>query len=496
MRSIRTRTLALVLGLLAVSLATISWKSYKDAEHEIEELFDAQLAQTARLLEGMVAREMPRSARESLQRALDQATGAGDATRPGHRYEGKLAFQVWDDDGSVVLRSASAPADLVAGLPPAPVSALPGAAAPPPAATAHAAVRPLVGYHNVAVGDHRWRMFVLQDVRDALWIVVGEREDVRGELVGKIALRSLLPDLVGLPLLALLVWLAIGWSLRPLKQMAGLIKSRSPGNLSPLAFARLPQELEPMAAALNRLLQQLKALLEREKRFLADAAHELRTPLAVLRIHAQNAIDASNSADRAESLRQLVHGVDRSTRLAAQLLTLARLEPNAAQFSIEPLDLHVFVRNELAEIIPLALERGQTLTLLADETGDYRIDADRTSIGALVQNLVANAIQYTPDGGRVRVVLHGLPDRVTLHVQDSGAGVPDAMKAKLFGRFVRGEAGTGAGLGLSIVQRVVELHGGTITLDDARLGGLDVGVALPRRHAGATVDLARNSPGS
>lgn len=492
MRSIRTRTLALVLGLLAVSLAAISWKSYKDAEHEIEELFDAQLAQTARLLEGMVAREMPRSARESLQRALDQASGAGDAARPGHRYEGKLAFEVWDD-GGVVLRSASAPADLVARLPSAPgPDPLAGPAAS--VATAHAAVPPLVGYHNVAAGDHRWRVFVLQDVRDALWIVVGEREDVRGELVGKIALRSLLPDLVGLPLLALLVWVAIGWSLRPLKQMAALIKSRSPGNLSPLAFARLPQELEPMAAALNRLLQQLAAQLEREKRFLADAAHELRTPLAVLRIHAQNALDAPAASDRAESLRQLVHGVDRSTRLAAQLLTLARLEPNAVQLSIEPLDLHVFVRNELAEIIPLALERGQTLTLLADETGDYRIEADRTSIGALVQNLVANAIQYTPDGGRVRVVLHAAPDHVTLHVHDSGPGVPDAMKAKLFERFVRGEAGTGAGLGLSIVQRVVELHHGTIALADARLGGLDVGVTLPRRRAGPGNDVAQNAP--
>jgi len=277
--------------------------------------------------------------------------------------------------------------------------------------------------------------------------------------------------------------------------MAALIKSRSPGNLSPLALARLPQELEPMAAALNRLLQQLAAQLEREKRFLADAAHELRTPLAVLRIHAQNAIDAPTAADCAESLRQLVQGVDRATRLAAQLLTLARLEPNAAQFSIEPLDLHVFVRNELAEIIPLALERGQTLTLLADETGDYRIEADRTSIGALLQNLVANAIQYTPDGGRVRVVLHAAPDRVTLHVQDSGPGVPEAMKAKLFERFVRGEAGTGAGLGLSIVQRVVELHRGTIALADTRLGGLDISVTLPRRRAGAAVDVARNSSG-
>jgi two-component system sensor histidine kinase QseC len=323
-------------------------------------------------------------------------------------------------------------------------------------------------------------VFVLHDVRDEFWIVVGEREDVRGELVHKIALRSLAPDFIGLPLLALLVWLAIGWSLTPLKQMANLIKARNPDKLAPLVIAGLPQELEPMAAALNRLLQQLNALLEREKRFLADAAHELRTPLAVLRIHAQNAAGAPDPADRAEALRQMLHGVDRATRLAAQLLTLARLEPNAARLKLNELDLHAFVRNELAELTPLALERGLELALSADDTGDYRLQADATSLGVLLQNLVTNAIQYTPEGGRVQVLLKEAPDKVELHVQDSGPGVPEAMRAKLFERFFREGVGSGAGLGLSIVQRIVELHRGTLILGEAPLGGLDVQVHLPR----------------
>ncbi|KON79492.1 ATP-binding protein [Azoarcus sp. PA01] len=482
MGSIRTRTLVLVLGLLAISMGTISWKSYSDAQHEIEELFDAQLAQTARVLEGMVDRDMTPSARESLQQTLNQASSAREAKRPGHPYESKLAFQVLDDSARIVLQSASAPADLFARL----VSTLAAdrllQVAPPVAAPKLAASR-LVGYHNVPIDAHRWRVFVLQDVRDASWIVVGEREDVRGELVGKIAWRTLLSDVVGLPLLAVLMWIAIGWSLRPLKRMAALIKARNPDHLAPLVIDRLPQELEPMVAALNRLLQQLNALLEREKRFLADAAHELRTPLAVLRVHAQNALDAPDPADRADSLRQLVRGVDRSTRLVAQLLTLARLEPNAIELGVETLDLHVFIRNELAEIMPLALERGQELTFVADETGDYRGEADPTSFAVLLQNLVGNAIQYTPEHGCLRVTLHATPQTLTLHVQDSGPGVPDAMKARLFERFRRGDTGTGAGLGLSIVQRVVELHGGTITLGDAQFGGLDVRVDLPRHRA-------------
>src|SRR5690606_11016373 len=134
------------------------------------------------------------------------------------------------------------------------------------------------GYHDVVLDDHLWRLFLLQDREDDLWILLSERGDVRGELVGKIARRSLLPDLIGLPLLALLIWLAVGWGLRPLARMAQLLKSRDPDNLAPLLLAPLPQELEPVAASLNRLLQQVNQLVEREKRFIADAAHELRTP--------------------------------------------------------------------------------------------------------------------------------------------------------------------------------------------------------------------------
>ncbi len=159
-------------------------------------------------------------------------------------------------------------------------------------------------------------------------MLVGEREDVRGELVGKSPCAACCPTLIGLPLLALLVWLAIGLGLAP---AAATWRSRSrhamPENLAPLTLAPLPQELEPMVAALNRLLLQVNQLLEREKRFLADAAHELRTPLAVLRIHAQNALEAPAPADREAALRQLVGGVERATRVVTQLLTLARLEP-------------------------------------------------------------------------------------------------------------------------------------------------------------------------
>jgi two-component system sensor histidine kinase QseC len=235
-----------------------------------------------------------------------------------------------------------------------------------------------------------------------------------------------------------------------------------------------------MGAALNRLLMQVNQLLNQEKRFIADAAHELRTPLAVLRIHAQNALQAPDPADRNDALRQLGGGVERATRVITQLLTLARLDPNVVQLAMVKLDLLGFVRNELAELIPLSLDRQQELNLDADESADYQLLADGPSLDTLLQNLVSNAVQYTPPGGRIQVQLQAQADAVLLRIQDSGPGVEAALRDKLFERFYRQGSGQGAGLGLSIALRVVELHRGSISLNASPLGGLEVCVRLPR----------------
>lgn len=468
-RSIRNRTLVLVLGILLLSLSLISWQSYRDARHETEELFDAQLAHSARLVQGLVMREMEPQARQSLQAALDEAVNARrERGTPGHDYETKLGFQVFAADGSVLLQSAGAPQNALQQL-----LGNGGASAEP-----FAQLRS--GFHDAALDAHRWRLFLLQDRQDDLWVLVSERDDVRGELVGKIALRSLLPDLVGLPLLALLIWLAVGWGLRPLARMAQLLKNRAPDNLSPLLLAPLPLELEPVSASLNRLLHQVDQLLEREKRFIADAAHELRTPLAVLRIHAQNAQQAEDEADRAAALEQLVAGVDRTTRVVAQLLTLARLEPSARQLQLARLDLHMLACETLAELTPLALARGQELTLEADEKADFHLTGDAASLSTLLQNLVGNALQYTPADGQIQVRLQASAEHLLLEVADSGPGVPAELRAQLFERFFRQGGGQGAGLGLSIVARIAELHGATVELLDSPLGGLLVAVRLPR----------------
>ena len=479
-RSIRNRTLVLVLGTLLLSLSLISWRSYRDARHEIEELFDAQLAQSARLVQGLVMREMSPWDRRALQTALDAAVNARrDQGVPGHDYEGKLGFQVYTEDGQVLLQSAGAPADALQQL-----------LSPAKVVPAQPFSQLEAGYHDVTLGGRAWRLFLLQDPEDHLWVLVSERGDVRGELVGKITRRSLLPDLFGLPLLALLIWLAVGWGLRPLARMALLLKSRDPDNLAPLLLAPLPRELEPVAASLNRLLLQVNQLVEREKRFIADAAHELRTPLAVLRIHAQNAQQADSQADRDKALRQLIAGVDRTTRVVTQLLTLARLEPRAQQLRLAPLDLRALARETLAELTPLALARHQELTLDVDEHADFLLSGDAASLATLLQNLMSNALQYTSPGGRIEVQLRAATDQLTLEIADSGPGIDIALRPQLFERFVRLGDGEGAGLGLSIVARIAELHDASVELLDSSLGGLRVVVRLPRRAEKSTPTAA------
>lgn len=484
MRSIRARLLVLLVLLLGVSLALISLKSYGDARHEIEEVFDAELAQTARLLAGMIGGDLSPASRAALQAALDEAVAqrAADAQaqqRLGHPYEGKLAFLVFDAAGKPVLRSASAPESGTDGMLADEVA--PGAGLGAERMSALARLDP--GFHDLVLEDVQWRIFKLHDAPDDQWVVVGERADVRGELAEDIALQGLLPDLVGLPLIALVVWLAVGWGLRPLREMEAMLRARDPDNLAPLLVAPAPAELAPIVAALNRLLLQVNELLEREKRFLAYAAHELRTPLAVLRIQAHNAATAPDAADRAAALRQLDRSVARATRVVEQLLTLARLEPGSTRVDLQSQDLLVLVRAQLAELTPLALARGQELVLEADTAQDFHAMVDANALAVLLQNLVGNAVQHTPEGGRIRVRLEAAAAGVELRVQDSGPGVPPALRERVFERFFRQGAGQGAGLGLSIAARIVELHRARIGLRDSPLGGLEVSVGFRKGEA-------------
>lgn len=453
MTSIRRRILALVLSLLLLGTALISLFNYLDSSHEVEEVYDAQLVNTARLLQGVMRTPLPSAERSELYAAFNSALGQAGQHKPGHPYESKLAFQVWGPTGEVLVRTASAPQ-----------------LAEPP----HQA-----GFADIDLGPHQWRGFLLIDEQQGVRIWIGERDDVRQELVASIVRHTLLPNLIGSVVLAAFIWWAIGWGLQPLRNMAAVIRARHADSLDPLQLQPLPSELEPMQAALNRLLAQIDQVLERERRFIADAAHEMRTPLAVLRVHVQNATQARDEAERQQSLGYLLGGIDRATRVVNQLLTLARMEPLIERGEMAQVDVLALVRETLAELTPWVLKQGLELDLEAGE-GDYHLNADPGSLGIALQNLVTNAVNHSPAGGRLHVRLSADAQRLLLQVEDQGPGIPAEDLERVFERFYSRGTVQGAGLGLAIVQSIARRHAGQIRLRNLDSGGLQASLELPR----------------
>ncbi|WP_223480309.1 MULTISPECIES: sensor histidine kinase [unclassified Pseudomonas] len=440
MTSIRRRTLTLIIGLMLAGLAVISLFNVHDSNHEIAEVYDAQLAQNARLLQGVMRMPLASQEHADLYQAFNTALGEAVPRGDGHPYERKIAFQVWSPKGEVLVHTASAPSF---GTPPN-----------------------TPGFSDVVdLNNRHWRAFVLEDKQNGLRIWVGERDDVRADLVDRIVRHTLWPNMLGSLILAAMVWLAIGWGLKPLADMAATLRARHSGSLEPLQMTPLPSELEPMQAALNRMLAQIQDVLGRERRFIADAAHEMRTPLAVLRVHAQNLLEAGTENDRRESLEHLIAGVDRTSRLVNQLLTMARLEPKTAAKIPPPIDLTATVRESLVQLTPWLLSKGLELVFDADDgIGPVRIDS--ADIHIALNNLVTNAANFSPANGLISVRLERKEDRYELSVEDEGPGIEESERNRLLERFYSRGNGQGAGLGLAIVKAIADRTGGEIKLEN------------------------------
>ncbi|MBN3865608.1 two-component sensor histidine kinase [Pseudomonas frederiksbergensis] len=446
MSSIRRRTLTLILGLLFVGLLIMSVVNLHDSNHEIDEVYDAQLAQNARLLQGIL--RMPMASKEHAERyqAFNQALSLATPKVDGHPYESKIAFQVWNLQDVLLVHTASAPSFTS-----------------PPSKS---------GFSDVVdLKNHKWRAFVLDDTQYGLKIWVGERDDVRADLVDRIVRHTLVPNLIGSLILAAVIWLAIGWGLNPLANMAATLRARHSGSLEPLQLMPLPTELEPMQAALNRMLAQIQEVLARERRFIADAAHEMRTPLAVLRVHAQNLLEAGTEEERRDSLEYLIVGVDRASRLVNQLLTMARLEPQADAPPLQSIDLAATVRESLVQLTPWLLSKGLELSFDISD-GAYQVKADAAAINIALNNLVTNAANFSPEHGVITVCLENGEGHFELSVEDQGPGIDEAEHDRLFERFYSRGNDQGAGLGLTIVQTIAARLGGRIRLENRPSGGL------------------------
>ncbi|OOG14366.1 ATP-binding protein [Pseudomonas sp. C9] len=446
MTSIRRRTLTLIISLMLAGLAVISLFNLHDSNHEIAEVYDAQLAQNARLLQGIMRMPMAGKDHADLYQAFNQALSEAEPRVDGHPYETKIAFQVWNRKSEVLVHTASAPSFNA-----------------PPSIT---------GFSDVVdLNNRHWRAFLLVDKQNGLRIWVGERDDVRSDMVDRIVRHTLWPNILGSLLLAAMIWLAIGWGLKPLVNMAATLRARQPGSLEPLQLTPLPTELEPMQAALNRMLAQIQEVMGRERRFIADAAHEMRTPLAVLRVHAQNLMEPGSEEDRRASLEHLISGVDRTSRLVNQLLTMARIEPQAETRPPAAIDLTATVRDSLVQLTPWLLSRD--LELVFDVSDDINlVKVDPTAIDIALNNLVTNAAKYSPAHGLITVRLTKKENCYELSVEDEGPGINEEDHDRLFERFYSRGNDQGAGLGLTIVRAIAERFGGQIELENRTPTGL------------------------
>ena len=446
-RSLQGQLLAWVLGVVAcvwLATAALTWIDVRD---ELDELLDGHLAQAAALLVAQQAGEV-----DDENRTLDAPTL--------HKYAPQVAFQVFHE-GRLVLRSANAPTSPMV----------------------EPERRFKSGFRTVRSEGIDWRVFAARGAERDVQVYVGEQLASRASILWAVLRSTLWPMAVALPLLALVAWWAIRRGLLPLRRLGGILAARQAQSLQPVRLEGSPAELNPMVEALNGLLQRIGTLVAAERRFTADAAHELRTPIAAIRTQAQVALNEGDGALRRHALQSALEGCDRATRLVEQLLTLSRLDSEATA-TWPAADLAAVARQVLADMAPRAVAKGQVLELEADE--HCTVATDGTLLAVLVRNLVDNAVRYSPAGARVRVRVQRQAGRVVLRVEDSGPGVAADVQARLGQRFFRpaGQVETGSGLGWSIVRRIAEVQGMDIEVGrSVALGGLAVQVSAPAAAA-------------
>ncbi len=438
MRSLRARLLVWLLGGVLLVGAAGGWFVYRNALVEADAFFDYHLRQTALLLSDQPVEYL-------LNPAIPQTSADYD-----------FVVQVWTLDGVRVYLSR-------------PHTVMPAITT--------------IGFSTVATSEGRWRVFGVQAPTKVIQVAQPMR--VRERQAVDLALRTLTPFVLLMPMLVIFIWLAVGYALEPLKRLTLLVKARKVTALDPMPDEHLPSEVQPLVGALNDLLGRLGAALERERGFMADAAHELRTPLTALHLQMGTLARAQNEAERSDAMEKLSAGVQRAIRLVEQLLSLARQEPRAEVIR-RRVRLDDLARDVVAEMVPLADARKIDLGISALQPAFVLGDPD--ALRTLVRNLVDNAVRYTPVGGTVDLSVQESGDpgksnsRAVLRIVDTGPGIAPDERQRVFDRFYRppGTSPPGSGLGMAIVKAIADAHGASIALDAGPGGqGLAVTVVFP-----------------
>ncbi|MBZ0088630.1 MAG: sensor histidine kinase N-terminal domain-containing protein [Thermomonas sp.] len=442
--SVRRRLLVMLLGSLALVWIVMLGFGYQKAHEEIHELSDARLQQAARTLLVLDLKRLTRLAQADENRTEDDPNNV-----PDEQEAPPLAFQAWGSDGRLLLDSVNAP---------------------------DAPYTTTEGYATRRIDGKDWRSYSVQDHKHDYRVTVLEPLSIRDHPARELAGRMGQVLLIALPLLALLVWISIHQGFAPLARMSTAIAARDAGNLEPLQLERVPQEAAALVRALNALLARLARSLDQERAFTADAAHELRTPLAAIKVQAEVALAAQDETTRRQAIGQVIAGVDRATHLAQQLLLLARLEHTALPVR-QSVDLGQLAASAIARRADEALAKGIECELVAGS--DCILPGDPDMLTILIDNLLDNAIKYGGQGGHVAIRVLREGGALHLVVEDDGDGVANTALDRLRDRFFRveGQPSPGSGLGLSIVEKIARAHDGCVELGSGMAGrGLGVRV--------------------
>ena len=379
----------------------------------------------------------------------------------GHKYERKIAFQLWSKESGLLLRSESAPKFAFSSS--------------------------IRGLSETNIDDHLWHVFSITNATGEYVIHVGQKEEIRNELMDDISRQLVTQFLIGLPLLGIVIWFIVGYTLKPLNRLERALSKREAGFLKPLYTKKLPKEVVPVVNEINNLFAQLEQAFEHERRFTADASHELRTPLAGLLTQAQVALRTTDEAVRKQALLRISQAVHRMTNMVQQLLTFSRIESGKEYLAKEITLVNREIIQVITELEPIAHKKRIQLEFV--EENAKPILANTQLITILVRNIIDNAIKYTPAGGNIMIYLEGSEKNLQFRVEDSGPGIPPDQYENSLKRFHRcvetAQTAQGSGLGFSIVERITSMYGAELALGVSQFGGLKVTVIfpIPRRQA-------------
>ncbi|PPD33416.1 MAG: two-component sensor histidine kinase [Methylomonas sp.] len=447
-RSLKKQLLLSLLSALLMVWGLMVYASYQQTRDQITQLFNAELAQSARVVHAFVENLLQQ---RRLTKLWDQEKSPDLFSMPilGQKYERKIAFQLRSVKEGVVLRSESAP-EFALSL------------------TRN-------GYSETSINNQLWHVFSISSENGDYIIHVGQRDDIRHELVASLANQQVLAMLLALPVLGVVIGVIVSRTLKPVNRLKEQLASRQVGHLKPLPLNRLPEEVVPMVQQINALFELLEQAFANERNFTSDASHELKTPLAGMMTQLQVAQKAQDEGMRNQALQKCQQAVMRMTHMVQQLLTLSRVQHHNVQLSKQKVDINQAVIAVIAEIEFSAHEKNIEIELSGQD--GLAIEANPQLLSILLRNLLDNAIKYTPADGKVNVIVQQDLQRVCFIVEDSGPGVADQDYERISQRFYRcvetAQSAEGSGLGLSIVQRIIRLHAASIRFSKSGLGGLN-----------------------